>query len=101
MPGKNDDFDFGPIMDDDETLRDFNFEDDEQFTFDIPDEESSGSIPDDSLDSAPPLAGGGAMDPDSGKKRTSDDFEPDMDALLLTAQSPMIIEGMKYLTLRD
>lgn len=29
------------------------------------------------------------------KKRTAQDFEPDMDALLLTAQSSMIIEGMK------
>ena len=29
------------------------------------------------------------------KKRSAQDFEPDMDALLLTAQSSMIIEGMK------
>jgi len=35
------------------------------------------------------------------KKRTSRDFEPDMDAILITAQSPMIIEGMKYMTLKD
>ncbi len=35
------------------------------------------------------------------RKRTSEDFEPDMDALLVTAQSPMIIEGMKYLTMQD
>ncbi len=28
-------------------------------------------------------------------KRTISDFEPDMDALLMTAQSPMIIEGME------
>src|SRR3990172_3324843 len=35
------------------------------------------------------------------KKRTSEDFEPDMDALLITAQSPLIIEGLKYLTRND
>jgi len=34
------------------------------------------------------------------KKRSSQDFICDMDALLLTAQSPMIIEGMKYLTMK-
>ena len=32
------------------------------------------------------------------KKRSSKDFEPDMDALLITAQSPMIIEGTKAMT---
>ncbi len=32
------------------------------------------------------------------KKRTSKDFNPDMDALLLTAQSPMILEGMQQYT---
>jgi hypothetical protein len=30
------------------------------------------------------------------KKRSISDFEPDMDALLLTAQSSMIIEGMEF-----
>lgn len=35
------------------------------------------------------------------KKRSSRDFEPDMDALLITAQSPMILEGMKRLSDRD
>ncbi len=35
------------------------------------------------------------------RKRSSLDFEPDMDALLLTAQSSMIIEGMKYLLNKD
>ncbi len=39
--------------------------------------------------------------PVSGKKRTISDFEPDMDALLLTAQSPMIIEGMELNNNRD
>ena len=34
-------------------------------------------------------------------KRTSGDFEPDMDTLLITAQSPLIIEGLKCLTRKD
>ncbi len=32
------------------------------------------------------------------RRRSSKDFNPDMDALLLTAQSPLIIEGMKNYT---
>jgi hypothetical protein len=35
------------------------------------------------------------------KKRTSEDFQPDMDALVITAQSPLIIEGMKCLQMKD
>lgn len=35
------------------------------------------------------------------RKRSSQDFEPDMDAILLTAQSSMIIEGMKSLLRKD
>lgn len=35
------------------------------------------------------------------KKRSFKDFQPDMDALLITAQSPMIIEGMKKYTNKD
>jgi hypothetical protein len=35
------------------------------------------------------------------KKRTSEDFEPNMDALLITAQSPLIAEGLRYLTVKD
>jgi hypothetical protein len=35
------------------------------------------------------------------KKRTISDFEPDMDALLLTAQSSMIIEGMQHCNNRN
>jgi len=43
-----------------------------------------------------------APEPDfSGQKRSSADFSPDMDALLLTAQSPMIIEAMKLISLHD
>ncbi len=39
--------------------------------------------------------------PTQNKKRTIYDFEPDMDALLMTAQSSMIIEGMKSYTNKD
>ncbi|MBN2079138.1 MAG: hypothetical protein JW838_09235 [Spirochaetes bacterium] len=35
------------------------------------------------------------------KKRTSEDFAPDMDALLVTAQSPLIVEGLKCLSEHD
>ena len=38
---------------------------------------------------------------DSSRKRSSRDFQPDMDALLITAQSSMIIEGMRKYTERD
>lgn len=44
---------------------------------------------------APPKA------PREQKKRSSEDFQPDMDALVITAQSPLIIEGMKCLTMKD
>ena len=37
---------------------------------------------------------------DSGK-RSSADFEPDMDLLLISAQTPMIIEGMKLISNHD
>ena len=37
----------------------------------------------------------------AGKKRTSEDFEPDMDALFIAAQSPFITEGLKYLSVKD
>ncbi|MCP4130361.1 MAG: hypothetical protein GY754_05220 [bacterium] len=41
------------------------------------------------------------VEDDNSPKRSSQDFEPDMDALLITAQSSMVIEGTKYLTLRN
>jgi hypothetical protein len=37
----------------------------------------------------------------SGKKRTSKDFNPDMDAIVLTAQSPMITESILHLSRGD
>ncbi len=47
-------------------------------------------------DTIPPMR----SDPPA-KKRTSEDFQPDMDALVITAQSPLIIEGMKCLQMKD
>ncbi|HPS59126.1 MAG TPA: hypothetical protein PK514_13560 [Spirochaetota bacterium] len=37
----------------------------------------------------------------SGGRRSSADFEPDMDLLLISAQTPMIIEGMKLISNHD
>jgi len=37
----------------------------------------------------------------SSNKRTSSDFSPDMEAILITAQSSMIIEAMKLISLSD
>jgi hypothetical protein len=37
----------------------------------------------------------------TAKRRTSADFSPDMDLLLLTAQSSMILEGMKLISKHD
>lgn len=39
--------------------------------------------------------------PQPGGKRSSADFEPDMDLLLISAQTPMIIEGMKLISNHD
>jgi len=39
--------------------------------------------------------------PDGARKRSSADFSPDMDLLLLTAQSSMILEGMKLISQHD
>ena len=99
MPGNNDDFDFGPIMEDDETLKDFTVDDDDLFSFDAPENVDSQVIPDDTLNDY--RDDDIVEEKEVHKKRSSEDFSPDMDALLLTAQSPMIVEGMKYLTLKD
>ncbi|HOW82491.1 MAG TPA: hypothetical protein PK573_08025 [Spirochaetota bacterium] len=99
MPKKKDDFDFGPIIDDDDTLKDFTLGDDDLFSLDEPADLESKKIPEDSLSDF--TIDEKYAEPEGQKKRTSGDFAPDMDALLLTAQSPMIIEGMKYMSLRD
>lgn len=71
---------------------------DDKFTFDDIDTPEEGAI----NEGAGPAPG---LTEEEGtvakKKRSSLDFQPDMDALLLTAQSPMIIEGMKHLTKKD
>ncbi len=49
-------------------------------------------------DAAPPPPPVREIESSEPRRRSSKDFNPDMDALLLTAQSPMIIEGMKGYT---
>ncbi len=89
-----DDFDLGPFTSDDSDFDNL-FDDVETASKEIPEiqplhEEPARiivNIEDESPKKSPPVP---------GRKRTAEDFEPDMDALLLTAQSPMIIEGMEY-----
>ncbi len=77
-----DDFDFDPVSDDFDSSDDF---------FNLDDTESkpdqSETLSDDQTSSS--------------SKRSSADFEPDMDLLLISAQTPMIIEGMKLISLHD
>ncbi|MBN1534649.1 MAG: hypothetical protein JXA20_18400 [Spirochaetes bacterium] len=92
MPDKNHD-DFDSLFDDEPSGTPDQPADEEAFSFDEADQEpdfGDESASDESDYSSP-----------EKKRRTSEDFAPDMDALLVTAQSPMIIEGMKYLTLQD
>jgi len=87
---KNDDLDFDKLFKD-------NIEsnvEEEAFTFDEIDDI-------DSLTEAEQITPENISVPVDQKKRCSDDFEPDMDALLITAQAPLIIEGTKYLSLND
>lgn len=74
-----DEFDFDPIGD--------NFENDDFF---LENEEKNAKplIPE-------------QEQPGTGSKRSSADFEPDMDLLLISAQTPMIIEGMKLISNHD
>ncbi len=74
-----DDFDFDPIGDDFDTTDDFFLDDEEKNISGQP---------------ANP-------DEEQPSKRSSADFEPDMDLLLISAQTPMIIEGMKLVSLHD
>ncbi len=75
---------------------------DDLFTFDEPTQQKPAGkaphqtrkeIPDEKLESK--------RLPPPQRRRSSEDFQPDMDALVITAQSPLIIEGMKCLTMRD
>lgn len=86
-------FDFDPIPDDDKKNQSDDF-----FLFDdapevneeqIADEQSKSGLDDEIFTEKVP------------QKRTSADFEPDMELILITAQSSMIIEGMKLISLHD
>ncbi|MCU0847925.1 MAG: hypothetical protein MUD12_08570 [Spirochaetes bacterium] len=90
MPN-NDDFDFESIFDEQPVKKPDSFEMDDAFIDkELPSFEELSHVEKAHGESTP-----------SSKKRSSDDFEPDMDAILLTAQSPMINEAMKYLTMKD
>jgi hypothetical protein len=92
---ENNDLDFNSLFEDESSKAPESGGDDFSFDFeaDRPEiaEEADfeAEIPDD-IDVPPPP-----------KRRSSQDFEPDMDSLLITAQSPMIIEAMKNLTKKD
>lgn len=73
---------------------------DELFTFEA-------HLPPEKPKTAPPVrkqkapAPSPSRAPQAQKKRTSEDFQPDMDALVITAQSPLILEGVKCLSMKD
>ncbi len=93
----SDKFDFDSLMD--EELPDSG---DDFFLFDSeePDDKNNSANTDNSDKEL--LPDEVISEPDySTQKRTSADFSPDMDALLLTAQSSMIIEAMKYISQHD
>lgn len=77
-----DDFDFDPVSDDFDASDDF-------FNLDETDQKNDQTktlteeLPSESI------------------KRSSADFEPDMDLLLISAQTPMIIEAMKLISMHD
>lgn len=89
----NKDNEFDSLFDDEPTLPAG-----DDFTFDEFPEETPAAPPTARPAAAPTAA---AAESISQRRRTSDDFAPDMDALLITAQSSMIIEGMKLLTKKD
>ena len=62
-----------------------------------PKEKKPEEIPDLDFD----ITGTDEDKPAVSRRRSSQDFERDMDTLLITAQSSMIIEGLRYLTGRD
>jgi hypothetical protein len=94
----SDKFDFDSLMD--EEIPDSG---DDFFLFDSePDNKNNNDNADiDSFDEEIPPDDDIAGTDYSAQKRTSADFSPDMDALLLTAQSSMIIEAMKCISQHD
>ena len=94
----SDKFDFDSLMDDD--LPDSG---EEFFLFDDEPGVKKESILEEKFDE-PAIPEQDIIEPEpdfSVQKRSSADFSPDMDALLLTAQSSMIIEAMKLVSLHD
>lgn len=92
----SDKFDFDSLMDDDlpdsgDDFFKFDDEPDSRKELSTEDKFDDDIIPEEEI-----------IEPDySVQKRSSADFSPDMDALLLTAQSSMIIEAMKLISLHD
>lgn len=85
-----DNFEFDPVYDDEEPGSEKDF-----FSFD---DDSSSPAPDKITKSGTDNSNNLSK---SARKRTSADFSPDMDLLLLTAQSSMILEGMKLVSQHD
>ncbi|TFH40802.1 MAG: hypothetical protein E4G96_06825 [Chrysiogenales bacterium] len=94
----NDDFD--SLFDDAPSGAEKKSESDDLFEFDVPAAREPSPPPQSPKRPVREEPEGHGREP-SHRKRTSEDFEPDMDALLITAQSPLIIEGMKCLTMHD
>jgi len=86
-------FDFDPIPDDDKknAIDDF-------FLFDDAPEINEQQVAD---EQAQADSGDETFTGNVSQKRTSADFEPDMELILITAQSSMIIEGMKLISQHD
>lgn len=83
-------------------LEDFSLDDD-LFSFDD-EPKKSNKRSDETVSTADDASLSFELDKENGhsaRKRTFKDFQPDMDALLITAQSSMIIEGMRKYTERD
>ena len=96
----SDKFDFDSLMDDD-----LPYSDDEFFLFDNDAENKkepvTENLHDEELIPVEEILEKIVEQDFSVQKRSSADFSPDMDALLLTAQSSMIIEAMKYISIHD
>lgn len=91
-----DKFDFDSLMDDDLPESDDDF-----FSFEDEPGNKAEPVSEEKYDDQP-IPEEEMPDPGlSFQKRSSADFSPDMDALLLTAQSSMIIEAMKLISLFD
>lgn len=93
--------DFDSLFDDDIGINDLDFDDfddtgDSSFLFD------EKPPPQPELDAVEDTEANSDLAPlKSETSRSSRDFRPDMEAMLITAQSSMIIEGMKRQTLKD